>query len=95
MKIRVIIAVMILKKGPEFFLGFTFTTASVALIPAKNNFVFKMKQGGETGKCLLTKHFLLGHGLTAGSNPYTRERLIIDFLKKSSFFFTMGICNKP
>ena len=59
MKIRVIIAVMILKKA-SIFLGFAFTTASVALIPAKNNFVFKMKQGGETGKCLLTKHFLLG-----------------------------------
>ena len=79
MKIRVIIAVMntidaVLKKGLFFFFsGFTFTTASVAFIPAKNNLVFKTKQGGKTVKCLLTKHFLMGQGLTKGSNLYTRE----------------------
>ena len=51
------------EKGLIFFSGFTFTTASVAFMSVKNYHVFKTKQGGETVKCLLTKHFLMGQGL--------------------------------
>lgn len=63
-----------LRKRPDFcFSGFTFTIASVAFIPAKNNILFKTKQGGETVKCLLTRHFLMCQGFTKGSNLYIRK----------------------
>jgi len=61
------------EKGLICFSGFTFTNASVAFIPAKNYHVFKTKQGGETVKCLLTRHFLMGQGLTKDSSLYTGE----------------------
>lgn len=84
---RVIIALIntsdvVVKIKPEIFSGFTFPTASIVFIPAMINLVFKMKQRGQTVKCLVTKiclmmfghqTFSFGPELNKGIKPiYTR-----------------------